>query len=48
MSDYNTLVFTGKAGYVNKKLHEKMRAGWEVEKIHTHPDGTVTVKMIRI
>jgi len=42
----STQVVTGKPAYVDKKVSQWKKQGYKVEKIHKHPNGDVTVKLI--
>lgn len=40
-------VFTGRQGYVEKKVQELIKQGYRIVKQHVHPDQSITVKMER-
>ena len=38
-------VITGQTAYVSRRVRQFLAQGFTVEKTHTHPDSTVTVRL---
>jgi hypothetical protein len=38
-------IITGQTAYVSRRVRQFLAQGFTVEKTHTHPDSTVTVRL---